>query len=147
MDEMDYAKIFDLKPEERELHILICAKPESQANLPHAEFVDQGDLRHLSYAEQSFDLVLCPNVLFVQNHIHSEDYHQQVLKELARVGGEVRVYPLVDKEGKPSQYLGLVIQGLQEGGFGVELRQIQTGDKSQANAMLRLWNPACVVKA
>src|SRR5262249_29885860 len=138
MDKADYAQMFDLKPQECNLRILICTKKEPQLKLSHVEFVDPKTLPHLSYADHSFDLVLCPNVLFNVNNIEAEKFHQEVLTELARVGNEVRVLPLVDETGRPAQYLGSVLQALQEQGLDVELRQIQIKVGAGINAMLRI---------
>ena len=147
MESVDFAQMFGLKPEECKFHILICAPITPQPNLPHVEFRDPNALRHLPFSDQSFDLVLCPNILFMDAANHDVlAFHQEVLAELSRVGAEVRVLPLVNSVGKPAQYLGSVVQSLQEQGLGVELRQIQLNTGEEANAMLRLWNIACVVK-
>lgn len=147
MDRTDYAQMFDLKPEECKLRILICATKSLQPKLSHVEFVDPKSLApQLPFADQSFDLVLCPNILFMNDTHEAPTFHQEVLTELSRIGTEVRVLPLVDLAGKPAQYLGSVIQMLQERGLGVELRQIQINIGEEINAMLRLWNVTCVVK-
>jgi len=145
MDKTDYAKMFDLKPQEWPLRILICASKERQVKLPHVAFVDPKTLLHLSFADQSFDLVLCPNILFIVDDLGAEGFHQKALKELIRVGSEVRVLPMVGETGEPVRYLGRVIQSLQEQKLGVELRQMSIGERNK-NAMLRFWNTTCVVK-
>lgn len=146
-DKTDYIQMFDLKPEEWLLKILICAAVEATDQLPKAEFVDPTLLPTLPYSDQIFNLALCPNVLFSDKNPHTEAFHVATLLELARVGSEVRIFPLVDKAGAPAKYLGSVIKALQEKGLGVELRQVDASPKTEhPNAMLRLWNPACVVK-
>lgn len=145
-DKMDYIQMFDLTSEERLLKILICATVETTKQLPKVEFVDPAFLPTIPYLNQSFNLALCPNILFSDKHSHTKAFHVAALLELARVGSEVRVFPLVDKVGVPAKYLGSVIQILQEKGLGVELRQVDTSTQARhPNAMLRLWNPACVV--
>jgi hypothetical protein len=146
MDRIDYVKMFDLKPHEYNRRILICAAKELQPELPDVEFIDPKTFLHLPFTHQSFDLVLCPNVLFIDQHNDAQSFYQEVLTELARVGAEVRVLPLVNQAGKPAQYLGSIIQSLQERGLGVELRQIQIKIGAEINAMLRVWNTVCVVK-
>ena len=146
MEIKDYTQMFDLKPEECKLRILICATKIPQPKLLHVEYADPKSLAQLPFADQSFDLVLCPNVLFIDSKSDALAFHQEVLAELSRVGTEVRILPLVDPKGRPAQYLGSVIQSLQEQGLGVELRQIQINIGEGINAMLRLWNIACTVK-
>ncbi len=147
MDKISYAEIFDLNPEERNLHILVCALKDKEVDIPRLEYVDPSVLPHLPFSDHSFDLVLCPNVLFNNKTGQSDAYIRAVLEELARVGGEVRVLPLVDAAGKPSEHLGAVIMSLQERGMGVELRQVRTKELNRIpNAMLRVWNAACLVK-
>lgn len=148
---MDYVQIFDLKPNELALKILVCSKENtqkesSQSELPSVEFVEPQHLQDCPYPDQHFDLVLCSNILFTNSNNADEAFHLAVLMELMRVGSEVRVYPLVNQKGEPAKYLGSVIQSLQEKGIGAELRQVPGLGKDSLNAMLRLWNPACLVK-
>lgn len=145
-DAMDYVQMFDLKPAEQILHILVCADSQSKIALPKVECVMPHVLPHLPFSDQSFDLVLCPNVLFTDNELQTEHFAHEALLELSRVASEVRVLPLVDKQGMPSKYFGSVLQRLQERGIGMELRHVQA-KTGEASAMLRLWNTDCTVKA
>ena len=152
MSKMDYAKIFNLKPEESTLHILVCvsskgknAEDLSHTDLPRAEFINAALLPNLPFRDQNFDLVLCHHALFKENDLHAEEFDKKALIELARVGSEVRILPVVGLNGSPSQYLGPLIQNLQEQGIGIELRQVQINQEEKAQAMLRLWNATCEV--
>ncbi len=140
-----YNEMFDLKPEERILKILICTKNKFETHLPQVEFADPKQLPHLSYHDHSFDLVLCSDVLFVNQDTELEEAARKTLMELARVGSEVRVFPVVDDTGQPSRYLGSLVQSLQLKGMGVELRHIEM-DATGSNAMLRFWSDTCLVK-
>lgn len=144
MDKMDYIQMFDLKPEELSLQILICSTKDFPTQLQHATFIKPEKLPILPFSDQSFDLVLCLKVLFINDN-DTESFHQAVLMELARVGGEVRVSPVMSSAGVPSKYLGPVIQALQEKGLGVELRHVDTTVDKGSSAMLRLWSPDCLI--
>lgn len=142
----DYQQMFDLKPAECSLKILICAADKEATHLAHASYVDPTLLPDLPFEDQSFDLVLCPSVLLIHEAGSLEEADRKALLELARVGGEVRVFPLVDEAGQPTHYLGSLVHSLQQAGMGIELRQVAM-ETEGANAMLRFWKDTCLVKA
>lgn len=144
MGSRDYQKMFDLKPAECGLKILICTKNKEESQLLRVRFVDPILLPHLPFEDQSFDLVLCPSVLLVHEMGSLEEADKKALLELARVGGEVRVFPLVDKAGQPTYYLGSLMHALQQEGMGIELRHV-IADPHGSNAMLRFWKDVCTV--
>lgn len=148
-DKMDYAQEFDLKPEELALKILICTEVNKQSSteqlLPTTvEYINSKQLQNKGFPDQSFDLALCTDFLFA-NGEEDQAVYLSTLLELVRVASEVRVFPLVNQKGEPSQYLGAVIQALQEKGMGVEVRQVMDTKQGSSNAMLRIWNPACLI--
>src|SRR5215213_5852342 len=57
-------------------------------------------LPHLPFAARSFDLVLSSHLLFTYADRLDLGFHAAALRELARVGREVRVFPLVDQAGR-----------------------------------------------
>lgn len=142
---MDYNQRFDLKPTELSLKILVCYKdPNAQiqyGSLPNVKLVNVNQLPSLPFPDQTFELILCPDILF------SETFNLTGVLELLRVGSEVRFSPLADVNGEPSKYLADVLKSLQDKSLGVEIRQIQPipGSSVLPNAMLRLWNPVCVL--
>ena len=66
----------------------------------------------LPFASGSFDLVLCSHLLFLYSDEIDLDTHVAALREMLRVGREVRVFPLVNLHGEPSAHLGGVIERL-----------------------------------
>ncbi|OJY02973.1 MAG: hypothetical protein BGO90_02450 [Legionella sp. 40-6] len=64
---------------------------------------------------------------------------------MARVAREVRIFPLIDKEGQTSELLGPVLLQLQKEQFGVEVREIDYHLHQAENAMLRIWAQKCDV--
>lgn len=101
---------------------------------------------NLAFADFSFDLALSSHYFFAQLDKQDQDFHLQAIKELARVAHEVRIFPLLDREGQLSPLLGPVLLGLQQANFGVEVRSIKYHLQPQGNAMLRVWAQECVVK-
>jgi ubiquinone/menaquinone biosynthesis C-methylase UbiE len=78
---------------------------------PGARYV-AGALPRLPFAAQSFDLVLCSHLLFLYSDELDTELHRRALREMLRVGREVRIYPLQDMEGRPSRHLEPVLESL-----------------------------------
>lgn len=97
----------------------------------------------LPFPDFHFDFALCSHYLFAELDDQSVDYHLQVIRELARVAREVRVFPLVDREGNTSTLLGPVLLGLQQYKLGVEVREVSFHLHKSGNAMLRVWAQKC----
>ncbi len=104
---------------------------------------EQGEASHkqVSQASQASQASLVSQV----SKTSKNDFDLKALMELARVAGEVRVFPLVDDEGKPASSLGPLIQALQQKGFGVELKQTGGAQAKKGTALLRLWNESCLL--
>ncbi|TDQ42649.1 methyltransferase domain-containing protein [Aureibacillus halotolerans] len=71
----------------------------------------EASLPQLPFTDSSFDLVLSANFLFLYEEHFDEAFHVQALQELIRVSSrEVRVYPIVGLNGKPSIHLDACIR-------------------------------------
>ena len=97
----------------------------------------------LPFADFSFDLALSAHYLFADLDDQDVDFHLQVIKELARVAKEVRIFPLIDRHNQTSPFLGPVLLGLQEDNFGVEVKQVSYHLQPSGNAMLRVFAQVC----
>jgi len=100
---------------------------------------------HLPYPNFSFDFALSSHYLFADLDDQTVDFHLNVISELARVAKEVRIFPLIDREGKTSEFLGPVLLQLQQKGYGVEVREVAFHLHKSENAMLRVWAQKCDV--
>ena len=69
-----------------------------------------GFLPSLPFRSKSFDLVLCSHLLFLYSAEFDSETHISCLREMLRVGREVRVFPLLDMAGKRSGHLDRTIQ-------------------------------------
>ena len=116
---------------EKSLHPVIYCAPVNDASLLFADF--------------AFDIALCPNYLFTQSVPQDVVFHLQVIRELARVAKDVRIFPLIDSLGLLSPLLGPVLLGLQQENYGVEVRDVMSSVPQKANAMLRVWAQLCHV--
>lgn len=100
---------------------------------------------HLPFADFSFKFALSAHYLFADLEDQTTEFHLMVLRELARVAEEVRIFPLIDREGHPSDFLGPVLLGLQQENYGVEVRETNFHLYQSDNAMLRVWAQQCTV--
>ena len=97
----------------------------------------------LPFDNFTFDFALSAQYLFTKMDEQDVDFHLNILRELARVAKEVRVFPLIDSHGEPSPLLGPVLLGLNQEGYGVEVRNVDYQLHPKANAMLRVWARQC----
>lgn len=100
---------------------------------------------HLPFADFTFDFALSSHYLFADLDDQTVDFHLNVIRELARVAKEVRIFPLIDKEGNTSEFLGPVLLGLQQDNYGVEVKEVDFHLHQSGNAMLRVWAQQCEV--
>jgi hypothetical protein len=98
-------------------------------------------LPRLPYATHQFDIALCTDFIF--HHSLSSNEVQVVVRELGRVASEVRIFPLLDANGKTSDALGPLMLLLQKNNYGVEVRQVPYQTLKGGNAMLRIWEQEC----
>lgn len=97
----------------------------------------------LPFKNSSFDLALSAHYLFADNDKQSSESQLIIIRELARVAKEVRIFPLIDYLGNPSPLLGPVLLGLQQEGYGVEVRDVNYSLQPAGHAMLRVWSLSC----
>lgn len=103
-------------------------------------------LPKLSFKNEYFQLALVSHYLFTYSGFLTLEFHINGINELLRVANEVRIFPLVTKEGELSPFVGPVMASLQSRGLGVEIRGVPFELQKNGNAMLRVWNESCTVK-
>lgn len=92
----------------------------------------------LPFADGAFDLALCSHLLFLYGEAVDEAFHVAALAELARVAHEVRIFPLLDLEGKRSPHLGPAMSALRASGLRVEERPVSFVFQKGGGTMLRV---------
>lgn len=94
-------------------------------------------LPNLPFEDASFDLALTSHLLFSYADRLDEDFHVAALRELARVGKEVRAYPTVDYSGQPQDALvASVVEALEADGHTCRLEAVPYRFQPQAVTML-----------
>lgn len=97
-----------------------------------------GELPSLPFADNTFDIALSSHCLFLYSDHFSEAFHIQALRDMLRVANEVRVFPLLGLDGKPSPHVGGVVADLHERGFQTEISLVPYEFQRGANQMLRV---------
>lgn len=100
---------------------------------------------HLPFTDFSFDFALSAHYFFSDLDGQDVAFHVQMIRELARVAKEVRIFPLIDRQGQPSPMLGPVLLALQQDNFGTEVREVPCQWQRKGNVMLRVWAQQCEV--
>ncbi|WP_131782281.1 hypothetical protein [Legionella gresilensis] len=97
----------------------------------------------LPFSDFSFDLALSSHYLFANIEEQDVGFHVAVIRELARVAKEVRIFPLVNRFNETSSQLGPVMLQLQQENYGLEVRSVDYNLQPKGNAMLRVWAQQC----
>ena len=95
------------------------------------------ELPTLPFRDGAFDLVLCSHLLFLYSDEIGREAHIDAIREMLRVGREVRVFPLFDLHGRESDHLRPVIEHF-EPLVSCELVPVGFEFQRGASTMLRL---------
>jgi SAM-dependent methyltransferase len=102
----------------------------------------EGELPTLPFADQSFDLALCSHLLFLYSDQLGEAFHNQSLRELCRLAGEVRIFPLLALGGRRSPFIDNAIVHLRDEGHEVAIERVPYEFQRGANEMMRIRSRA-----
>lgn len=95
-----------------------------------------GELPSLPFQSGVFDIALSSHFLFLYSAHLSVEFHLQAFRAMLRVAREVRVFPLLTLEGKPSPHLKPVIEHLGHHRFSAEFRRVPYEFQRGGNEML-----------
>ncbi len=68
-------------------------------------------LPDLPFADGAFGIALCSHLLFLYTDDLSYDFHAAAVAEMLRVAREVRIFPLLDMNGRRSPYVEKIVSG------------------------------------
>ena len=100
-------------------------------------YVD-AELPTLPFSDGAFDIALCSHFLFLYSDQFSEDFHVAAIREMVRVGGEMRIFPLLALGGARSRHVDPVCQRLREQGCAVSIEHVPYEFQRGGNQMLRV---------
>ena len=95
-------------------------------------------LPNLPFPDKRFDLVLSSHFLFLYSTNLNLAFHLQSLRELLRIGTEVRIFPIVDVNSNPSPFLSPIIDVLEKDGIVCSVERVPYHFQKTGNEMLRL---------
>lgn len=91
----------------------------------------------LPFEGGEFDLALCSHYLFLYSEHVNLEQHIESMKELCRVSGEVRIYPLLSiKSNKESPHLEPVMAEMEKSGINVSLVPVRYEFQKGATKMI-----------
>lgn len=100
-------------------------------------YVD-GELPRLPFPDRSFDLAVCSHLLFLYSQHLSEDFHTESIKELCRVAGEARIFPLLELGAIESRHLQAVREHLTADDYIVSSETVPYEFQRGGNQMMRV---------
>jgi hypothetical protein len=95
-------------------------------------------LPKIDLADGSFELALCSHFLFLYSAEFDAPFHVEAIVQMLRIAREVRIFPLLDMEGRTSSHVNPVIQTLQRCGMRVEVEQVDYQFQRNGNQMMRV---------
>ena len=98
-----------------------------------------GELPSLPFPAGSFGVAVCSHLLFLWSDLLSTDFHIRSVRELCRVAREVRVFPLLSLNRKPSAHLDGVRSAVETDGWASEVVGVDYELQRGANQMLRVF--------
>jgi len=96
------------------------------------------ELPTLPFGDAAFDIALCSHFLFLYSDRLSLDFHRQSIMQLCRVAREVRIFPLIDLDLRPSPHVRPIVHSLEDEGFTVSIERVDYEFQRGGNEMLRV---------
>ena len=92
----------------------------------------------LPFVEGEFDLALVSHLLFLYSEHLNLDFHRAAVAELLRVAREVRIFPLLTLERKPSPHVEPICKHVARLGRRRDIEVVPYEFQRGGNRMLRL---------
>ncbi len=103
----------------------------------HGRYID-ASLPNLPFPDGRFDLVLSAHLLFFYSANRDLAFHLNAIRELLRIGTEVRIFPIVDVNSNPSPFLSPIIDVLEKEDIACSVERVPYHFQKTGNEMLRL---------
>jgi hypothetical protein len=100
-------------------------------------YVD-GQLPALDCSDRAFDLAVCSHFLFLYTEQLTEPFHLESIRELCRVAGEVRLFPLLALGASRSRHVEPIAQQLETLGYDVAIEKVPYEFQRGGNQMMRV---------
>jgi hypothetical protein len=110
---------------------------DSEAGKAEGRYI-AASLPRLPFADGRFSLALCSHLLFLYSGKLDLAFHIASVEELLRVAGEVRVFPLLGLDGKPSPHVAPVLSHLSGKGLRADVDAVPYEFQQGGDRMLRV---------
>lgn len=94
----------------------------------------------LSFGDGQFDLALCSHLLFLYSEQLSLEFHEAAVRELCRVAREVRIFPLLALDCRPSPYIEPILDRMHQAGFAAEIARVPYEFQAGGDRMMRIYS-------
>jgi hypothetical protein len=96
------------------------------------------ELPALPFADRAFDVALCSHLLFLYSDQLGEPFHRAAIREMCRVAGEVRIFPLSTLGGQRSPFVDACARELFDQGHRVVIETVAYEFQRGGNEMMRI---------
>jgi hypothetical protein len=96
------------------------------------------ELPALPFTDGAFDIALCSHFLFLYSERLSLEFHRESIRELCRVANDVRIFPLIDLDLRPSPHVQPIVQSLENDGFTASVERVAYEFQRGGNEMLKI---------
>jgi len=105
----------------------------------HPESYQVASLPKLPYIDNKFDILLSAHFLFMYSDSLEYNFHKETIDEMLRVTSEeIRIFPVVNLEGKRYDQLDNIIKYLSDIGYKTEEVKVNYEFQTNANTMLKI---------
>jgi hypothetical protein len=94
----------------------------------------------LPFKSKSFDLILTAHLLFFYSDNYDLEFHIASVRELIRLGKEIRIFPLVDLNSERSPHLDAVFSDLTSNHIHFSIEKVAYHFQKTGNEMLRIFS-------
>jgi len=91
-----------------------------------------------TFHDGQFDLAVCSHFLFLYSSQLPFDFHFRSVLEMCRIAGEVRIFPLLNIDGRESPHVKPLITELPKNRFKVSMPKVDYEIQRGGNRMLRI---------
>jgi len=95
-------------------------------------------LPSLAFADDQFELALCSHFLFLYSDSLDLEFHIASIREMCRVAGEARVFPLLQLGSIPSPHVAPVTDHFRQAGYQAAIVRVPYEFQRGGNEMLRI---------
>lgn len=108
------------------------------SNAINSERYVKGNLPHIPYPDDSFELALCSHFLLLYADRLSLEFHLESITEILRVSPELRIFPIIQLDRKKAPFLDDLITILLEKNLDVSIEKVKYELQKGGNEMLRI---------